>query len=217
MEKNSPVRLKREKTLIVWSFITLALVLVVPLIYWDALGSGAMHFMRYSNVNVAGSSAGDSHATFFFGILYTIQHMGPGVFIPSQLFSAQWRVVMNTTEASAQADTLGAISLILVVCMLISLIVMIVLYTIDRHAKKNAGKAVSAVSLLFAILELVTAVWFGFIVITMATKVSNYGFRIFDFLAYGGAKCSLEVLLNLLLGIKNLRLFSAIKKEAKAA
>ncbi len=213
MEKNSVSCKKTEKTLIVWSVISFVLVLVVPLIYWDALGSGAMHFMRYGNVSVAGSSAGDSHATFLFGILYTIQHMGPGVFIPSQLFSGQWRVVLNTTGPSATADLLGTVSLALVAAMLISLLVMILVYAVDRRREEKVGKAVGAVSLLFAMLEFVTAIWFGVIVAVMASKVSNYGFRIFDFLAYGGAKTALEVLLNLVLGILNLRLFRAVKRE----
>ena len=46
MEKNSVFRKKTEKTLIAWSVVSLALVLVVPLIYWDALGSGALLLRR---------------------------------------------------------------------------------------------------------------------------------------------------------------------------
>ena len=213
MDKQQIVR-KKEKTLVIWSFIALAIVLVIPLIYWDALGSGAMHFMRNGRVSVSGSSAGDSHATFFFGLLYTFAHMGAGVFIPSQLFSAQWRVVMNTTEASPAADTLGTVSLILIVCMLISLLAMIIIYIVDRHSSKPSPKGLAGFSRLCAILELITAIWFGVIVVVMATKISPYGFRIYDFLAYGGAKTALEVILNLLLALFNFSLAKALKKEA---
>lgn len=213
MENKLLPRYKKEKRLVFWAIVTLTLFLAVPLIYWDALGSGAMHFMRYSKVSVAGSSAGDSHATFFFGLLYTLKHMGPGVFIPSQLFSAQWRVVMDTTEASSAAETLGTVSLILVVLMLVSLLVMIVLYILDRRRSLLSAKTLSGICLALAILELITAIWFGVIVIVMASKVAPYGFRIYDFLAYGGAKCSLEVLLNLLLALLNLSLFRTMKKE----
>ena len=100
---------------IVFSAILLALALLFPLIIWDALGSGAMHFMQYGHVSVAGSSAGDSKATFFFGLGYPLSHMGPGVFIPAQLFAAQWRG-NGRHRASALAGGLGMVTMVLPRC-----------------------------------------------------------------------------------------------------
>lgn len=204
---------KAEKTAVIFSVILLVVALLFPLIIWDALGSGAMHFMQYGHVNVAGSSAGDSKATFFFGLSYTFSHMGPGVFIPAQLFSAQWRVVQGVTTASALADGLGMVTMILTVLVFLTPVTMIVTYTLDRSGKVPAiHKAAGIVALICAAAELLTVVWFGIIVISMLTKVSNYGFRIYDFAAYGGNKLALEAILSLVLCALNVRLFLKLRK-----
>lgn len=210
-------RKKTERTAIVFAAILLAIALLFPLIIWDALGSGAMHFMQYGHVNVAGSSAGDSKATFFFGLGYTLSHMGGGVFIPAQLFSAQWRVVLGVTEASSLADTLGMVTMFLTVLLFLSPVVMLVVYSLDRSDKVPAVHPVAGiVARVCATVELLTVVWFAIIVISMASKVSNYGFRIYDFAAYGGLKFILEILLSLILLILNLRLAGKLRKESKA-
>ena len=209
---------KLEKSITILAVITLLIALLFPLIIWDALGSGAMHFMQHSHVSVAGSSAGDSKATFLFGLDYTLAHMGPGVFIPAQLFSAQWRVVLNTTEASALADNLGAVTMVLTVLLFTTLVVMPILYTIDRRTKSQlVHKIAKIVSGVCSGIELVTVVWFGIITVTMASKISNYGFRIYDFAAYGGFKFLLEIVFCLVLFILNLCLFIKLLKESKTA
>lgn len=207
-------RRKTEKTAIIFSAILLVIALFFPLIIWDALGSGAMHFMQHGHVNVAGSSAGDSKATFFFGLTYTFSHMGPGIFIPTQLFSAQWRVVQGVTEASPSADALGTVTLILTVLVFLTTVAMIVVYALDRSGKLPAmRKAAGVLSIVCAAIELLAVVWFGIIVISMLSKVSNYGFRIYDFAAYGGNKLALEAILSLVLCILNTRLFFKLRKE----
>lgn len=209
---------KTEKKLVVFSVILLIFALLFPLIIWDALGSGAMHFMQYGHVNVAGSSAGDSKATFFFGLTYTLSHMGPGVFIPAQLFSAQWRVVQGVTEASALADGLGTVTLILTALVFLTPLVMIVVYSLDRRGKQPAiHKAAGIVALACAVIELITTAWFGVIVAIMLSKVSNYGFRIYDFAAYGGNKLVLEAVFSLILALLNIRLFAKLRAERTAA
>lgn len=215
----SPLASRRtEKKLIVFSAILLALALLFPLIIWDALGSGAMHFMQYGHVNVAGSSAGDSKATFFFGLGYTLSHMGPGVFIPAQLFAAQWRVVMGVTEASALAGGLGMVTMVFTALLFLTPAAMIVIYALDRSGKRPAvRKAAGGLSGICAVLELLTVIWFGVIVVSMFTKVSNYGFRIYDFAAYGGNKLALEAVLSAVLCILNVRLFIRLRRENQAA
>lgn len=209
---------KTEKKIIVFSVILLAFALLFPLIIWDALGSGAMHFMQYGHVNVAGSSAGDSKATFFFGLTYTLSHMGPGVFIPAQLFSAQWRVVQNVTEASTLADGLGAVTLLLTALVFLTPVVMTVVYTLDRRGKLPAARRAAGITALAcAVAELVTAAWFGIIVAVMLSKVSNYGFRIYDFAAYGGNKLAVEAILSLILALLNIRLALKLRGERAAA
>ncbi|MCD7802125.1 MAG: hypothetical protein LUH09_04370 [Clostridiales bacterium] len=209
---------KTEKKLVVFSVVLLVFALLFPLIIWDALGSGAMHFMRYGHVNVAGSSAGDSKATFFFGLTYTLSHMGPGVFIPLQLFSAQWRVVQGVTEASALADGLGMVTMALTVLVFLTPVVMIVIYSLDRRGKLPVvHKAAGIVAVVCAVIELVTVAWFGVIVVSMLSKVSNYGFRIYDFAAYGGNKLALEAVFSLILAILNIRLLLKLRTERTAA
>lgn len=207
--------MKQEKTIVIWACITLVIALLFPLIIWDALGSGAMHFMRYGNVSVAGSSAGDSKATFLFGLGYTLKHMDANTFIPAQLFAAQWRVVLGTKDASTLANNLGNGTLILTILMFASLVGMIAVYITDRHTKaEELHKAVRILSIILACLEAVTVIWFGVIVFTMMGKVDKYSFRIYDFVAYGGVKFLLEVLFNLLLCILNSRLFFQMNKKA---
>ena len=207
---------KLEKAIAILAIITLVIALLFPLIIWDALGSGAMHFMQYSHVSVAGSSAGDSKATFLFGLDYTLIHMGPGIFIPAQLFSAQWRVVLGTTEASSLADNLGAITMVLMVMLFVTVVVQPVVYLLDRHTKgSRIHQAAKIVAAVCGCVELITAVWFGIVVLSMAGKVSNYGFRIYDFAAYGGFKFTLETVFSLVMGILNGILFAKLLKESK--
>lgn len=215
LAKSQKAGYKLEKAIMVVAVITLLIALLVPLIIWDALGSGAMHFMRYGHVSVAGSSAGDSKATFFFGIPYFIANMGPGNFIPAQLFSAQWRVVLETTEASVLADNLGAVTMVLTVLLFVTQIVMIIVYAVDRRIKGNGifNKIAKIVSGACAGIELVTVIWFGIILVSMLTKINNYSFRIYDFAAYGGVKFLLEVILCLVLFIMNTLLFFKLQKK----
>ncbi|HIW01858.1 MAG TPA: hypothetical protein H9892_00740 [Candidatus Protoclostridium stercorigallinarum] len=207
---------KLEIAIPVVAGVMLLFALFFPLIIWDALGAGAMHFMQYSGVAVAGSSAGDSKATFFFGLDYTLSHLGSG-FIPAQLFSAQWRVVLDTTEASAAADGLGVITMILTVLLFVTPLLMIAGYVVDKILKKPITRKIAKyLAIVCAGIEMVTFIWFAIIVFTMAGKVQPYGFRTFDFMAYGGIKFVIEMALCAALCALNTLLFVRILKEEKS-
>lgn len=203
---------KIEIALIVVAAITLLLALFFPLIIWDALGNGAEHFMRYGNVGVSGASDGSSKATFFFGLDYTLAHMSTG-FIPAELFAAQWRVVLGVTEASPAADGLGVITMILTALLFVSLLAMIVVYVLDRFFKIGfIGKILKYFSAAVAGIEFLTVIWFLIIALSMIGQIKPYGFRTYDFMAYGGVKMLIEAIasaalctLNTILFIKLLR------------
>lgn len=218
--KTNRVGAKLQVAIPVVAGVMLLFVLLFPLIIWDALGAGAMHFMQYSGVSVSGSSAGDSKPTFFFGLDYTLSHLSAG-FIPAQLFSAQWRVVLGVTEASATADALGVVTMILTVLLFLSPLALIALHLIDRALKRSATRqAVKYASLVCAVIELITVVWFAVIVLVMASKVQPYGFRTFDFMAYGGIKFTVEIAFCIALCAMNTALFvkllGADKKQTVA-
>ena len=198
---------KLRNAIIAVSAVMILFLLFFPLIIWDALGAGAMHFMQYSGVAVSGSSAGDSKPTFFFGLDYTLSHLGSG-FIPAQLFSAQWRVVLGVTEASAAANGLGVITMILTVFLFVTPLLMIAMHIVDKVLKKTVtGKIVKFSSIALAGIELFTFIWFAIIVFSMASKIKPYGFRTFDFMAYGGVKFSLEMAFCVALCALNTALF----------
>lgn len=196
------------------SMIALVFALFFPIIIWDALGSGAMHFMQYGGVSVSGANNGSSQATFLFGLGYTLTHMDGGTFIPAQLFSAQWRVVMGVTEANAAADTLGAITMILTVLMFLSLLAMAVDYLLVKCTKIAVFEKVGKIlPIVCAVIEGLIVIWFGIIVISMAAKIQPFGFRTYDFMAYGGIKFAIEIAFSLALCILNTFLFLRSRKS----
>ena len=198
---------------IIVSIIALVIVLFFPIIIWDALGSGAMHFMQYGGVSVSGANNGTSQATFLFGLGYTLTHMDGGTFIPAQLFAAQWRVVMGVTESNAMADALGVITMILTVLLFVSLIAMIVDYVLVKWTKLPVVESIGKIlSLVCAIIEGLIVIWFGIIVVSMASKIQPFGFRTYDFMAYGGVKFTIEIVFSLVLCILNTFLFLKSRK-----
>lgn len=217
VEKN--IKNKKNKTeiaLIMISAALLLIALVFPLIIWDALGGGAMHFMQYSRVSVSGDSDGNSKATFFFGLLYFFGHSSSD-FIPTQLFSAQWRVLMGITEISAAAGGLGIITMIFTVLIFVTPLLMIIIYTLKKFTKtKIINKISKYFSISMAAIELLTVIWFSIIIFGMLSKISGYEFRFYDFMAYGGIKLVLEALFSLALCALNVFLFLNILKSKKA-
>lgn len=166
-----------------------------PLIIWDALGGGAMHFMQYSHVSVSGDSSGNSAATFFFGIGYSMANMGGNLLlIPSQLFSAQWRVLMGTTElATPAADGLGVITMILTILFFISVILTVIVYVFRRFTYFKIMRPVSKYfSISAAAIELFTVIWFLIVIFGLMSNVGSEEFKFGDFVAYGGIKFILE-------------------------
>lgn len=220
MNKNSDTARAGTRLEIVISVVAgvlLLFALFFPLIIWDSLGAGAMHFMQYSGVGVSGSSAGDSKPSFFFGLDYTLSHLSAG-FIPAQLFSAQWRVVMGVTEASAAADGLGVITMILTVFLFVTPLLIIAAYVVDLVLKKSITHAIAKyLSVSVAAVELITVIWFAIIVFSMLSQVAPYGFRSFDFMAYGGIKLLVEMIFSAALCALNTVLFVRILKEKKKA
>ncbi|HIV63276.1 MAG TPA: hypothetical protein H9693_00710 [Firmicutes bacterium] len=209
---------KRLKiALISVSGVLLLFALFFPLIIWDSLGNGAEHFMRYGRVGVSGASDGTSKVSFFFGLDYTLSHLSTG-FIPAQLFSAQWRVVMGVTEASAAADGLGVITMILTVFLFVTPLLMIAAYIVDLALKKNITRTIAKyLSVSVAAVELITVIWFAIIVFSMLSHVEPYGFRTYDFMAYGGIKLLVEMIFSAALCALNTVLFVRILREKKQA
>lgn len=210
---------KNKKTII--ALLTLSVVLILfalffPLIIWDALGGGAMHFMQYSRVGVSGDSSGNSAATFFFGIGYTFEHMGPGSFIPAQLFSAQWRAITGVIGMSQAADSLGVITMILMYFVFITPVLMLGLYSLHSFANFAVVKKITKFfSLAMAAIELLIVVWFSIIIFGLLSRIDGTEFRFFDFMAYGGVKFILEALLLAALCALNTVLSIRLFKEER--
>lgn len=216
MEKEKSGKFRRNllTAMFIVSAVGLLFALFFPLIIWDALGSGAMHFMQYGRVSVSGASDGSSSATFLYGLGYTLSHMDGGTFIPAQLFSAQWRVVMDVTELSAAADGLGVITMILTVLLFVSLLAMTVIYVLARFTKIPVMTTIAKyMSVSAAAIELITTIWFLIIIFAMAGKVSPFGFRSYDFMAYGGIKLIIETVFSAAMCALNIILFINIVRE----
>lgn len=219
MEKN----IKNKKTggrleiaLITLSVVTLLVAFLFPLIIWDALGGGAMHFMQHGGVNVSGDTAGNSAATFFFGLDYFFTHSGAGTFIPMQLFSAQWRVLMGVTQASAAADGLAVITMILTVLIFVTAGLMLVMYALDRFTNiRLVRKIAKWFSAVVAGIGLITLIWWLIIIFGLMSHIKGDEFKFFDFMAYGGIKFILEAVLTAAMCALNTVLFIKLIRQPK--
>lgn len=188
-----------DKIGLAFGIIGIIAILAFPLILWDALGNGADYFIRFGNPGVSGDSSGNSSVSFFFGLIYTFKHMDSG-FIPTKLFSSQWRVMLGVESASGTpaSDALAKLSLAVVILLLIACVYVTAMAIVQRIVKDNAivakidrWGAVGVASIaLFALIVIAIPT------IGMATKVSKFGgigFKPKDYAAFGGYKGIIEM------------------------
>lgn len=197
------------------AIISILVIALYPIIFWDALGNGAQHFMQYGNPGVSGDSSGNSSVQFFFGTFWTRD------FNVLKLFSGQWRVVMgvDSNAGTPASDALGTITLISVIGLLIASAYEVAIFVLEKVLKTNPIVEVAKKygSIAAAVLALLAVIFVGVPTLIMATKIKKFGFRSQDFNAYGGIKGIVESILAIFFVVINALRVVKIFKAPKNA
>lgn len=198
---------KMQTPVIVLSILLAIVMLALPLIIYDILGAGAYYFEANGKdvVQITSLADGNSTATFFFGLAYTLSHLQRG-FIPLQLFTAQWMALTDAASVSPLSTALGVVTLVLTVALFVTAAAAAVIYIVDKRSEKPGvhllTKRFSTVA--FAV-QAVTFLWLLILVVGLALKIepTHQIFNFQDFMVYGGIKLAAEALLTLPLCILN--------------
>lgn len=200
-EERVTPRVAVEQAVRVLCVIGFLLTVFIPLIICDVLGSVAPIYTAETGIPLDAPEV-SSQTRFFYGLIYMLQRSGQ-VFIPLRVFEvgAQW--IISSTGGGA--TFLGVIALICMALLYILPVYLFVVLKVSRYVHTVAMDKVREISVfvcgaLYLVITAVLAFFvFGLLWNFYWEYDSHYEFAQQFFLAYGGLKMALSLIVSFLI------------------